>query len=256
MELSLKGKTALVCGSTSGIGKATAVKLAECGALVTLFARNQEKLDAVVQELPGDGHTNLCADFDDPEVVKTAVGDVIENGSTFHILVNNSGGPPSGILLDASPEDFMTAFSRHIACNQILTQQVIPGMVQSNYGRIINIISTSVKKPIQGLGVSNTIRAAVANWARSLAMDVGAAGITVNNVLPGYTDTDRLTSLISSRAKDQNISEDDVRNAMIAGVPLGRLAKPVEQANLIAFLASGAASYISGTSIAVDGGRT
>jgi 3-oxoacyl-[acyl-carrier protein] reductase len=230
--------------------------LAERGADVTLLARNQEKLDAVLQELLGDGHANLCADFDDPESVRTAVAEVIKGGQIFTILINNSGGPPSGKLLDASPEDFNTAFSRHIVCNQILAQQIIPGMVQSNFGRIINIISTSVRKPIQGLGVSNTIRAAVANWARSLAMDVGAAGITVNNVLPGYTDTDRLKSLIVFNAKGQNISEEDARNAMIAGVPLGRLAEPVEQANLIAFLASEAASYISGTSIAVDGGRT
>lgn len=256
MEFSLKGNSALVCGSTSGIGKAAAIKLAECGAMVTLFARNQEKLDEVLKDLPGERHANLCADFDDPESVKTAVAEVIQGGQIFTILINNSGGPPAGKLLDASSEDFNTAFSRHIACNQILVQQVIPGMVTSNFGRIINIISTSVRKPIQGLGVSNTIRAAVANWARSLAMDVGTAGITVNNVLPGYTDTDRLKSLIASKAKAQNISEDDVRNAMIAGVPLGRFANPEEQANLIAFLASEAASYISGTSIAVDGGRT
>jgi 3-oxoacyl-[acyl-carrier protein] reductase len=137
-----------------------------------------------------------------------------------------------------------------------MAQAVLPGMKSEGYGRIINIISTSVKKPIQGLGVSNTIRAAVANWARSLAMDVGTAGITVNNVLPGYTDTDRLKSLISSMADSGNVSEEEVRNSLIGNVPLGRLAEPVEQANLIAFLASEAASYITGTSIAVDGGRT
>ncbi len=256
MNLSLNRKSALVCGSTAGIGKAAALKLAECGADVTLFARSQEKLDAVLQEIPGEGHTSLCADFDDPEAVKAAVTEYLKNGNTVHILVNNSGGPPSGKLLDAAPEDFNTAFSRHIVCNQLLAQLVIPGMAEAKFGRIINIISTSVKKPIQGLGVSNTIRAAVANWARSLAMDVGTAGITVNNVLPGYTDTDRLKSLISSMADSGNVSEEEVRNSLIGNVPLGRLAEPVEQANLIAFLASEAASYITGTSIAVDGGRT
>lgn len=256
MNLSLKGKSALVCGSTAGIGKATAVKLAECGADVALFARSQEKLDAVLQEIPGNGHTSLCADFDNPENVKTTVNDYLTNGNTVHILVNNSGGPSSGKLLDASAEDFNTAFSRHIVCNQLLAQLVIPGMVEAKFGRIINIISTSVRKPIQGLGVSNTIRAAVANWARSLAMDVGTAGITVNNVLPGYTDTGRLQSLISSMAVSGDVSEEDVRNSLIGKVPLGRLAEPVEQANLIAFLASEAASYITGSSIAVDGGRT
>lgn len=256
MNLSLTGKSALVCGSTAGIGKAAAIKLAERESTVILLARNKEKLTSVLQELPGEGHTSLCADFDDPEAVKTAVADFIRKGNVVHILVNNSGGPPSGKLLDAAPEDFNTAFSRHIVCNQLLAQLVIPGMVESNFGRIINIISTSVRKPIQGLGVSNTIRAAVANWARSLAMDVGTAGITVNNVLPGYTDTDRLKSLISSMADSGNVSEEEVRNSLIGNVPLGRLAEPVEQANLIAFLASEAASYITGTSIAVDGGRT
>lgn len=257
MNISLEGKSALVCGSSSGIGKATAKLLALRGASVTLLARNKEKLEAVCAELQskdGQVHTFLTADFDEPEKLKSMIAE--NKNESFQILVNNSGGPPSGEMIEAEGEEFTKAFQRHIVCNQILVQAVLPGMKATGFGRIINIISTSVRKPIPGLGVSNTIRAAVANWARTLAIEVGPFGITVNNVLPGYTDTGRLLALIRKIAENSGKTEQEVTSEMKSGVPLGRFATALEQAEMIAFLASEVASYITGTSIAVDGGRT
>lgn len=257
MNLSLKGKSALVCGSSSGIGKATAKLMAVRGASVTLLARNEGKLKIVCDELKKQDdqmHSFFCADFDNLDELKSTLNGNEPN--SFDILVNNSGGPPSGPMVEAEGSDFVIAFQRHVVCNQILTQSVLPGMKATGFGRIINIISTSVRKPISGMGVSNTVRAAVANWARTLAMEVGSFGITVNNVLPGYTDTGRLLSLIRKFAENSGQTEQEVTSEMKSGVPLGRFATALEQAEMIAFLASEATSYITGTSIAVDGGRT
>jgi len=173
-----------------------------------------------------------------------------------HILVNNTGGPPAGLAVDASFEQFLQAFNNHLLCNQALVQAVVPGMRRLRYGRIINIISTSVKQPIPGLGVSNTIRAAVANWAKTLATELGPDGITVNNVLPGMTETERLRSLIATRAAQSNRTEADVSQSMKDEIPLRRFAVPAEIAAAVAFLASPAASYINGINLPVDGGRT
>lgn len=258
MNIDLTGKRALVCGSTQGIGRAAANELARLGANVTLLARNVERLNEVVTELPifeGQKHHWIAADFADPASVKEAIRTEIHADRPYHILINNTGGPPAGAALEATAEQYLAGFTAHVLCNQLLAAAIAPGMKQARYGRIINIISTSVKQPIPGLGVSNTIRGAVASWAKTLASELGPFGITVNNVLPGFTNTERLASLISGRAKKQNISEKQVTDDMMATIPAGRFAGAEEIAAAIAFLASPAAGYINGINLPVDGGR-
>lgn len=260
MNLDLTNKNAIVCGSTQGIGKAIAMELAQMGANVLLIARNEEKLKAVKKELDqskGQEHHFLAVDFAIPPQLKLVLEDFIElNTMNFHILVNNTGGPPGGPIENAKPEEFAQAFSNHLICNQILVQSVKEGMKQEGYGRIINIISTSVKQPLNGLGVSNTVRGAVANWSKTLANELGQYGITVNNVLPGATDTVRLKSIIENKAQKTGVSIDEIKKQMANEVPLKRIAQPEEIANAVAFLASPAASYINGINVPVDGGRT
>lgn len=258
MDMNLRGKTALVCGSSQGIGLASAQALAELGANVVLLARNEERLQAALATLPqkeGCKHHYLRADFGNTAEVKRVVGDFIAN-NLIHILVNNTGGPPGGPITEASQEAFESAFSNHLINNQNLAQLCFPGMKKAAYGRIINIISTSVKIPLNGLGVSNTVRGAVANWSKTWANEVGQHNITVNNVLPGATETERLTTIIAANAKKTGRSIDKVAADMAAAVPMRRFAKPEEVANAVAFLASPAASYINGINVPVDGGRT
>lgn len=258
MNINLKGKNALVCGSSKGIGKATAIELAALGANVTLVARSATIMSELIQELDhsqGQQHNFLQADFSDCADLRKKVHS-LALGKTIHILINNTGGPPGGTIIDASTAAFEQAFNNHLLCNHILVQTVVPGMRKEGYGRIINIISTSVKSPIPNLGVSNTIRAAVANWSKTLADELGPDGITVNNVLPGFTNTGRLDSIITTKANRQGIPEDEMATIMKSSVPLRRFAEPSEIANAVAFLASPAAAYISGTNLTVDGGRT
>ena len=258
MNLDLKNKNALVCGSTQGIGKAIALELALLGANVTLLARDESKLKSVTAELDsskGQKHNYLVADFVKPEELKKKVEEHAGKNSV-HILINNTGGPAGGPILEAKTEEFTQAFSNHLLCNHILVQAVVPGMKKEKYGRIINIISTSVKQPIKGLGVSNTIRAAVANWSKTLAGELGPFGITVNNILPGATNTERLNTLIEARAKKAGVTPKEESNEWLKEIPLGRFADASEIAAAAAFLASPAASYINGINVPVDGGRT
>lgn len=259
MDLNLTGKRAVVCGSTQGIGKATALELALLGASITLVARNEDKLKAVAEELPtlspAQQHEYLVADFTFPEQVKTVIEKYVQR-EVVHILVNNTGGPAPGALIDAVPEAFTQAFASHLLCNHILVQACVPGMKKEHYGRIINVISTSVKIPLPGLGVSNTTRGAVANWAKTLSLELAPYNITVNNVLPGAIMTARLESLIKGRAKSTGKTEEEVENEMKAAVPMGRIGDPREIGAAAAFLATPAASYISGINVPVDGGRT
>ena len=257
MNLDLLNKAALVCGSTQGLGYASAVELAILGCHVVLMARNEEKLKEAVKTLDnsrGQQHQYLVADFADISAVNTAIDSFIKN-NTVHILVNNTGGPPGGTALAAKPEDFLSAFNNHLINNHNLTQAVVPGMKEAGFGRIINIISTSVKNPIAGLGVSNTIRAAVANWAKTLATELGPFGITVNNVLPGFTKTVRADYVISAKAKAGNMTEEAVLQQLVAEIPAGRIGLPEEFGAAVAFLASPAAAYINGINLPVDGGR-
>lgn len=258
MNLNLKNKNALICGSTQGIGKACAIEIARLGANVTLMARDEKKLKEVVKKLntsKKQKHNYIVADFSKSKEFKKKVEEHVKP-KIIHILLNNTGGPSGGPIIDAKTEEFTQAFSNHLICNHILVQSVVEGMKKEKYGRIINIISTSVKQPIKGLGVSNTIRAAVANWAKTLAMELGPFGITVNNILPGATKTERLKSLIETRAKKSGISFSEEEKEWLKEIPSGRFADPTEIASAVAFLASPAASYINGINLPVDGGRT
>lgn len=259
LNLNLSGKTALVCGSTQGIGLAAARELADMGANLVLMARNPEKLAAAIQTLSKSAHQNhsfLVADFANPDTVQMALNNYLDTGAAVHILVNNTGGPAGGPITQATPDAFEAAFKSHLICNHILATGCIPSMKAAGYGRIINVISTSVKVPLAGLGVSNTIRAAVGNWSKTLANEVASFGITVNNVLPGATETERLTSIMAHKSEKSGQPLDTVTNHMLAEIPMQRFGRPEEIGQAIAFLASPAAAYISGINLPVDGGRT
>ena len=215
--------------------------IADIGAQVTLCARNENDLDAALETLPGAGHCRIVADFDQPDQLAAAVQSHIDDNGSFSILVNNSGGPPGGPIFDADPDEFLTAIQRHV--------------IGSGYGRIVNIISTSVREPIPNLGVSNTTRGAVASWAKTLSKELGPDGITVNSVLPGFTDTARLSQLMEKRAAAQGTTAQQVASDWIDSIPLGRFATAEEIGTVVAFLCSPAASYISGVCLPVDGGR-
>lgn len=258
MNLDLTGKRALVCGSTQGIGRSSATELALLGADITLMARNEDKLKDVLKSLStnqNQKHHYLVADFTEQSQLKQIINEYVINHQ-IDILINNTGGPAGGQAIDAQTDEFINAFNMHLICNQILVQAVSPGMKKKNFGRIINIISTSVKTPLKGLGVSNTIRGAVASWAKTLALELGSFGITVNNILPGFTMTGRLESIILAISKRENKTIEEVKQDMINTIPAGRIADSQEVAAAIAFLASPAASYINGINLPVDGGKT
>ena len=258
MDLNLNGKRALVGGASRGIGKATAIELASLGASVTCLARSEPGLRAVLELLStsaGQEHDFIAGDSGEPEKLAEEVRLKAEAGA-YQIVINNTGGPPDGPAHTADPEKYLTAFRNHLVCSQSILMAVLPGMKSAGYGRIINVISTSVKQPIPGLGVSNTIRGAMASWAKTLAGELGPNGITVNNVLPGFTETDRLDEVLSSKAGRSGQTLDETAKAMRASVPLGRFGKASETAAAIAFLASPSAAYINGINLPVDGGRT
>ncbi len=258
MNLDLKGKRALVCGSTQGIGWASAVELAKLGAHVTLMARSEEKLQTQLGMLENNGsqqHAYLVADFEHSGQVKEVIEKYTAQ-TTVHILVNNTGGPAAGLAVHAKQEEFVEAFSNHLLCNHILMQACVEGMKREKFGRIINIISTSVKIPLRNLGVSNTIRGAVANWAKTLSVELAPFSITVNNVLPGATMTGRLEAIINNQASKSGKSFEESKEEMVKEIPAGRIGEASEVAAAVAFLASPAASYINGINLPVDGGRT
>ena len=259
MDTNLTGKRAIVCGSTQGIGKAIALELASLGCGITLIARSEQKLNQVKSELSvsaGQTHGYIAADFTDVRALKEKVLAFLRTSPPVHILVNNTGGPKGGPAIDAELEEFTGTFSQHLLCNHILVQAVVPGMKAERYGRIINIISTSVKQIIPNLGVSNAVRGAVANWSKTLAGELAPFGITVNNILPGATKTPRNEYIIKDRAERTGKSIAEITADMLSDIPAGRFAEPAELAYAVAFLASPAAAYINGVSLAVDGGRT
>ena len=259
MNISLEGKKALVCGSTQGIGKSCALELAVLGAEVTVLARNEAELNKVktqLDEISSLNHQILVADFAKPDYLKAQISSYLADGNHVDILINNTGGPPGGPIIDADYSAFQSALGLHLHCNHILVQAVVPHMKATGYGRIINIISTSVKIPIPGLGVSNTVRGAVASWSKTLSFELGKFGITVNNVLPGFTETARLESIINNKASKTGQTADQVIEHMKFETPAGRFGLPDEVAGLAAFLSTPAAAYINGTNIPVDGGRT
>ena len=257
MDKSLNGKTAIVCGSTDGIGKSTAILMANRGCQIILVARDQDKLDITLSELNKDNnHSYVRANFDKPDELKENISIALKSlNKPVDILVNNSGGPHGGPLIEANEDEFRIAFERLLICNHILAKAVFPGMKEMKCGRIINIISTSIRQVIAGLGVSNTIRGSVAQWGKSLALELGELGITVNNVLPGYTSTSRLKELAKNKSKSTGISEEDLYKLWGNNTSLKRLGVPEEIAEGIAFLASDASSYINGHNLSIDGGR-
>ena len=259
MNIDLTNKTALVCGASQGLGLATAKELALLGATVIIASRNEDKLKEALKELStsaGQKHSYVVMDLSNSEDAAAKVKAIVEKGTTLHILVNNAGGPPSGPMIDTSAKDLEQAFKTHVISSQLLVQTVLPEMKAAGYGRIVNILSTSVKQPINGLGISNSIRAAVANWAKTLANEIGSNGITINNVLPGFTNTDRLEYLFEKQAKDQQVDKHIILERTIAGIPAKRLGTPAEFGAVVAFLCSPAAAYINGVNLPVDGGRT
>jgi 3-oxoacyl-[acyl-carrier protein] reductase len=258
MDLDLSGRHALVCGASEGIGAASAHELALLGADVTVLARREDVLGRVRDALPRSSrqtHRTLAVDMDDTASLAEAVTALVAR-HPVQILVNNTAGPPGGLAAEAEDDAFLATFRRHLIGGQTLLRAVLPGMRAAGYGRLVNVISTSVKEPIPNLGVSNTIRAAVASWAKTLASELAADGITVNNVLPGFTDTGRLAGLITANAAKAGKSEQEVAAGMLATIPAGRFARAGETAAAIAFLCSPAAAYINGVNLPVDGGRT
>ena len=259
MDLDLVGKTAVVCGSTQGMGLATAEQLAIQGAHVIMVARNADRLDQLVRTLSteqGQTHRIVSADFSNPAELKTGIDQHLKQNPQVHILVNNTGGPAPGLAKDAALTEFQAAFNQHLICNQVMAQAVIPAMQTAGYGRIINVISTSVKQPLPNLGVSNTVRGAVASWAKTLANELGPYNITVNNVLPGATETGRLSAIFENKAKKTGMSVQQVIEHEKAIIPMRRFGTPQEFANVVGFLASSAGAYVNGVNIPVDGGRT
>lgn len=258
MNLSLKGKNALVGGGSAGIGLASAIELSKLGASVTLISRTESSLQNALRELDCSAdqkHGFIVADYNEPDKLDSSVSRLLDD-NIFHVLVNNTGGPAGGPIITASVESFQKAYMNHLVCNHLLAQRLVPGMKSAGFGRIVNVISTSVKEPIQGLGVSNTTRWAVAGWAKTLAAELGPYGINVNNVLPGFTLTARLEEIIEKKIVSTGSEREFVVREMLEWVPLRRFADPAEIASVVAFLASPAASYINGVSIPVDGGRT
>ena len=259
MSLLLKNKHAIVCGSSDGIGKASALKMAQQGCEITLVARNRRKLEATLSLLnneQGQIHQIICSDFNDPDNLKKDVGSYLGSlDKPVDILLNNSGGPHGGPLIEADESEFRDAFERLLICNQIMAKAVFPRMKEKGSGRIINIISTSVKQVIPGLGVSNTIRGSVAQWGKTLAIELGQYGICVNNILPGYTATSRLDELAAAKADSSGVTPDKIRSSWANKTSLQRLGTPEEIAATVVFLASDESSYITGHNLSVDGGR-
>ena len=259
MDLNLKNKNALVCGSSQGMGKAIALQLAKMGANVTLFARNLDKLNQVKAELANDGsqeHFAICADFSDTAAVARALDEQLSVVPEYQILINNTGGPAPGPANEADSTQFLAAFNQHLVNNHQIAQRLLAGMKSAGYGRIINVISTSVKQPLPNLGVSNTVRGAVASWAKTMANELGPFNITVNNVLPGATNTVRLEAIIKNKAAKKGVSITEMEAEEKSIIPMRRFGEAEEFADAVAFLASPAAGYITGVSLPVDGGRT
>ena len=259
-NLSFINKNIFVGGSTNGIGWESAKLFAKYGGNLTLITRNEHLLLKRVQELPNNGnqqHNYIVADFSNPENLEKAINEfILDKDINYDVIINNTGGPPSGELGKASTDELLSAFNLHLISFHKILGVLIEGMKSKEAGSIINIISTSVKQPLNGLGVSNTIRGAVANWAKTLANELGVYNITVNNILPGATNTGRLKEIIKNKAQKLNLQESAIEKQMADQVPLKRIAEPIEVANAVLFLASDKARYISGINLPVDGGRT
>ncbi|MCH9743518.1 MAG: SDR family oxidoreductase [Gammaproteobacteria bacterium] len=259
LDLNLYGKKALVCGASQGMGKACAIELADMGADIILLSRNEAKLKKTLTSLSTSKkqkHQYICIGLKHTDALKKAIEPYLESDCAIEILINNSGGPQPGKIQAADIQSFQSAFDSHLKASVLLSQLLIPGMKKAQFGRIINIASTSVKTPLENLGVSNTVRWAVAAWAKTLSYEVAQYGITVNTVLPGSIDTDRMKDMIHVTAENENCSDEQARRLIEANIPAGHLGTTKQFADVVAFLASPAANYVNGVALAIDGGRT
>ena len=259
MNLDLTHKTALVCGASQGLGLAVATELALLGANVIISSRNENKLQQAIKYLDtskAQQHSYLVMDLSNPDEVKKVICSYLEKVSPIHILINNAGGPPSTPMIETDAAEIEKAFRTHVITSHILAQWLVPGMQAAGFGRIVNIVSTSVKQPINGLGISNLVRAAVANWGKTLANEISGGGITINNVLPGYTNTERMEYMLDKRANEKGIEKENMFKRITASIPVGRVGEPAELGAAVAFLCSPAAAYINGINFTVDGGQT
>jgi len=253
----MNNRVALVCGSSDGLGFGVAEELAKMGLEIILTGRSLEKLNYKLERIraiSNRDHIAVVTDFNDLDAVQQKISTILQN-KTVQILVNNTGGPAPGKLSDATLDQLSSAFKTHVLASQMISQLVIPGMIKSKYGRIINITSTSIRQPIMGLGVSNTIRGAMASWSKTLSLELAPYGITVNNVLPGTTKTGRLDQIVENRMKSRNKTKEEIVQSMLLEIPIGRFAEVKEISKSIAFLASPDASYITGVNLQVDGGK-
>ncbi|WP_140938855.1 SDR family oxidoreductase [Sphingobacterium lumbrici] len=256
MQISLKGKRALVGGSSSGLGKAIAIQLAHCGADVTLMSRSAEKLEETLTALDrsqGQNHGYIVTNFNDYADHKKTLTDFFRT-HTIDVLINNTNGPQAGTLLSKQEEDYQQAFELLFQNAVFMTNLALPYMKAQGFGRIINVSSMTVKEPQDGLVLSNTMRTALVSWSKSLSNAVAADGITVNSILTGYFDTDRLNNLMEMQAEKEGIVLDQVKQKRIQSIPMNRLGDPQEYGYLVAFLASEYASFLTGASIPLDGG--
>ena len=254
----LQNKIALVGGASQGLGAACASALAEAGATVIVFARSEEKLKTVVKSLSTplqQEHSYLIIDTSNLMESKKVIQDFVKKIKTVHLLVNNTGGPAAGLLYETSIEDLKASFESHLLHAHQLVQLLLPGMRAAKFGRIINLLSVSIKEPIDDLGISNTIRAGMANWAKTLSRELGPMGITVNNVLPGFTNTERLSYLFTNRATKAGVTKEEITKGVENSIPVKRLGEPKELAAAVCFLCSGEAGFINGINLPVDGGQ-
>lgn len=257
MKINLRGKVALVCGSSQGIGKAIAVQLAYSGAKVILLSRNEDKLKEIVEDLTqktGQTHLYITCDVSILDELEKKITILLNEIGAIHILVNNTGGPSPGLLYTSKVEPLQIAFQQHVMSAQKLINLILPTMIENHFGRIINIVSVGMREPIENLGVSNTIRGAMGSWAKTLSKELASFGITVNNILPGYTLTERLRSLIEVRAKNKSNTYAEEAENILKMIPARRFGTPEEIAYLATFLASEYSCYINGASIPIDGG--
>ena len=254
MKIDLTGKKALIGGSSKGIGLGIANELANSGASVCLMARNESRLKEIVGQLPNSSnHSYLVVDFSKFEEYKLKIEQYIQNNHV-DILVNNTQGPPAGNSLSKNIDSYQEAFDLLFKSVVHTTSLVIPKMQKNKWGRIINVTSVSVKEPLNYLVLSNSIRSAVVAWAKSLSVDLGPDGITVNSILTGYFDTERIKELNKEKSKSLKITETEVLDKMKSLVPASRLGRPEEYGYLVSFLSSDNAAYINGASIPIDGG--
>jgi 3-oxoacyl-[acyl-carrier protein] reductase len=252
----LKGFRALICGASKGIGRSIAKSMAKVGADVIICSRSKEVLDELCDELMSIGANSaksLALDLENIEEVKKSISEILNEGP-IHILINNASGPPGGPLLNVELSEFEPAFKRHLHAAHTITRMLVPGMEDSGMGRIVNIISTSVREPIENIGLSNTLRGAMASWSKSLSRELPAC-ITINNILPGFTDTSRLNSLAKSISDRTGKNIPEIQQNWMNQVPIGRLIDPQETALAATFLCLPSSGGIRGISLAVDGGR-